>query len=299
MSRRKQDLFDNLSFLDIVFGALGAVLFLFIVVDKGSATEASIPADEMIKVYMDMDTTGGYRFHGRLPDSIQSQLATLPTGTPIKLVINGRRALPGQVCPPCPVVRCPDGAKPCPPEKKCPECPKCPEQKTETGILCGDPACPKVVSNSYSGDPLEIPYSIGFAIVDNTSYTNDIDIKVCRAGTCVPEGRSNTGGGMRWVDLREKGSFFQGGKKARTGGEMVLVEDAIAPGEYTVSAKFDPPTRSRTPQAPTRITATVATKQGGRIREQRFDVSLEANSQWKPVCRVSIDANGNITQLAL
>lgn len=295
MSRRKLQLFDSLSFLDIVFSALGAVLFLFIVVDKGGTTEINLAEEEMVKIYMDLDTTS-YRFHGNLPDSIKNKLDTLRAGTPVMLVLNGKRPLPGLPIPKCPdppptpPCRCPGPGKPCPPP--CPEEKPCP-------VACNDAACQKTIvnNNNYSGDPIEIPYSIGFAIVDNTNFTNDIDIKVCRDGACAPNGRNNSNAGMRWVDMREKGQGLFGSKKARTGGEMILVEERIIPGDYTISAKFDL-SKGAAP-ASTQITATVATKQNNNIREKRFTASLTGNANWTVIGRVHIDANGNITQLAL
>lgn len=294
MSRRKLQLFDSLSFLDIVFSALGAVLFLFIVVDKGGTTEINLAEEEMVKIYMDLDTTS-YRFHGNLPDSIKNKLDTLRAGTPVMLVLNGKRPLPGLKCPdpqPCPERICPEKGKPCPTPQPCPVAKNCP-------VACDDAACQKTIvnNNNYSGDPIEIPYSIGFAIVDNTNFTNDIDIKVCRDGACAPNGRNNSNAGMRWVDLREKGQGLFGSKKARTGGEMILVEESIIPGDYTISAKFDL-SKGAAP-ASTQITATVATKQNNNIREKRFTASLTGNANWTVIGRVHIDANGNITQLAL
>lgn len=298
MSRRKLQLFDSLSFLDIVFSALGAVLFLFIVVDKGGTTEINLAEEEMVKIYMDLDTTS-YRFHGNLPDSIKNKLDTLRAGTPVMLVLNGKRPLPGVKIPECVCPECiyPGKGKP-QPSQPSPQPPQPPSEKPRP-IACDDAACQKTIvnNNNYSGDPIEIPYSIGFAIVDNTNFTNDIDIKVCRDGACAPNGRNNSNAGMRWVDMREKGQGLFGSKKARTGGEMILVEESIIPGDYTISAKFDL-SKGAAP-ASTQITATVATKQNNNIREKRFTASLTGNANWTVIGRVHIDANGNITQLAL
>ena len=64
MSRRKAELF-NLSFLDLLTSALGAVIFLFIITPKGGAPAAKV---QQAAVYID---TADMKVFGALHDSLR------------------------------------------------------------------------------------------------------------------------------------------------------------------------------------------------------------------------------------
>ena len=66
MARRKTQLF-NLSFLDLITGALGAVIFLFIITPKGGT---AAPDKHQVVMYMD---TSEMKIFGNLHDSLQNK----------------------------------------------------------------------------------------------------------------------------------------------------------------------------------------------------------------------------------
>ena len=104
MKRRDVEIF-NLSFLDILAGALGAVLFLFIVVPKGGGE--SPPASPQLSVTFD---TVQNKFFGELPDSMMQYNIG---DSLLSLVINYDKMPSIEDCP---------KPKPCP---KCPSTKKC------------------------------------------------------------------------------------------------------------------------------------------------------------------------------
>src|SRR5690606_38211541 len=106
MKRRKELEIFNLSFLDVLSGALGAVIFLFIVVPKG---DGEAPAAEPQLSVM-FDTVQG-QFFGEIPDSLMGK----EIGDSLLAVVFEYKRLPS--------------IKDCPPQRKCPECPPCPPQR--------------------------------------------------------------------------------------------------------------------------------------------------------------------------
>ncbi len=155
MNRREHKFF-NLSFLDVLCGALGAILFLFISVDKGGVPPPSGPAQERPVAYLSMDTTM-YQLHGLLPDS----LAGLRSGDSVTIVINAVEPMPtAPKCPECVQRKCPECSKqscPDPARHKKPDCPdptahrpqppvagqKCPDPLHHQKVLCESTDCKK------------------------------------------------------------------------------------------------------------------------------------------------------------
>ena len=68
MARRKTSLF-NLSFLDVLTSALGAIIFLFVITPKGGQSAAKV---RQAMVYFD---TVQMKIHGDLPDSLLAKAA--------------------------------------------------------------------------------------------------------------------------------------------------------------------------------------------------------------------------------
>lgn len=301
MARRAHQLFDSVSFLDVVFGALGAILFLFIVVDKGGIQELPTPT-QYFKVYLNVDTSIN-QFHGELPDSIHKKLALLPRGTPVMVVI--KDIVPLTKCPPC-ITQCPpcncDGKGPrCPNPKDhlnvCPNkdehrFPRCHNPEDHNKLNCDDPQCQKNIV--YTGDPIELAYKIGFSLIDNDSYDHDLDLMICRENDnlCVPRNGRERVGDLVWLDQRIK-DFL--GARARTGGEIVLIEKNMAAGIYTIKAKFD--LKRGETSGVASVTATAATKHNKKIKAVQFNATLTGNQTWTPIGKVEISANGDIKKL--
>lgn len=289
--RRSYQMF-TLSFLDILSGALGAILFMFIIVDKGS------PNIEVSKqapiVYLKLDTLQG-KLHG-----LEKYLDTLSleVGTVVQVVVSEVAPLPEN--PPCPEPKpCPSCPPPCKDEEgRCPkpDCSKCPkpEKCPDCPIPCDDPRCPKQASTVVykGGDPIEIPYEVGFAISNSEDISRDLDLRVCKGSSsnCVSFMTKNASG-MRWIDLNKTGFLKPG---VVTGGEVIFM-DKLEAGEYTIYAKYD--RKRQEDVATTTIKCTVATKLKKEIKQKDTPATLNINGGWLEIMKVSIDANGNITQL--
>ncbi|MCO6488713.1 MAG: hypothetical protein J5I98_09865 [Phaeodactylibacter sp.] len=305
MARRSYQFF-NLSFLDVISGALGAVLFLFIIVDKGGGQAVPPPAGgQYPKVYLSLDTAR-QQFHGFMPDSI----AARRPGESVLVVVKAVEPAPGQPqpapCPPAPPCDC-DGRSPrCPrPEdhrRVCtnpedhrqPHCPDpahhqraaCPDAAAHRTPRCPDPACHRQVEPRASrpSDPIGLPYKLGF-LLEAANFKEEIDIQVCRDGACI-NGFRKTGEGMRWLDLRRGGLA----KKARTGGELILMEEKLIPGIYSIYARLD--CRST---ASTTVTAFASIKDGAEVTgQEQFIANIPCGNDWLFVGKVEVDASGKL-----
>jgi hypothetical protein len=83
MTRRKMQFF-NLSFLDLMTGALGAIIFLFIITPKGGESAAPV---RQAAIYVD---TVQMKLYGDLPDSLLKKEA----GDTLFAVLLGHKLLP-------------------------------------------------------------------------------------------------------------------------------------------------------------------------------------------------------------
>lgn len=305
--RRTYELF-GLSFLDILIAALGSFVFMFIVVDKGGGLPDSAETGAFPRVYLNADTAQGLFYGLERYDTL-----SIKAGKPALVIVN--KVQPMQKDP-CPVMECdcdeapvcPDPAhhrrKACPDpahhkKEPCPD-PSChnPQRPVKVNeplvcsrLHCEDAACsnqPRVV---YKGDPVEIPYKIGFSISDTESITRDVDLKVCHGNVCVSSLRKNQGW-IRWIDLNKTNIFRPG---IVTGGEVVIV-DKLVTGNYKIYAKYDKGKKAGEPGS-TNTELTVATKQNGKIRHLSEAVKLDIDTGWKLISTVSVDAKGIITNL--
>src|SRR5690625_1055114 len=86
MSKRKDIEVFNISFLDLLSGALGAVIFLFIVVPKGGGESPALQP----QLSVSYDTVQG-RFFGQIPDSLMGKFI----GDSLMAVIVDFKNMPG------------------------------------------------------------------------------------------------------------------------------------------------------------------------------------------------------------
>ena len=97
MARNREPQIFNISFLDVICGALGAVIFLFIAVPKGGSSPA-----KRQQVTMSYDT-----LHKQLFATISDSLKNKRPGDTLLVVLADYKELPGLAsCPACP--ECPE-----------------------------------------------------------------------------------------------------------------------------------------------------------------------------------------------
>ncbi|GJM33691.1 MAG: hypothetical protein DHS20C18_26920 [Saprospiraceae bacterium] len=234
MSRRKAEIF-NLSFLDLLTSALGAIIFLFIITPKGGA-----PASDVQQVGMYLDTVN-HKVFGFLPDSLWQKnvgdtlftvlvdYKELPDEKPERIIVLNeppKKTYDQPVKVKQPETPIPKKVEP----KKVPEKPvtkpTTPQEpvKTTTGE-----------SNTFKGDAPSVPCKVSFEISWPTEEEN-IDLYVCRGNTCVYGGRKRDKNIGNWDSGKSRNRLF--GNDLRTNQEAVRQFDAIIPGEYTLYAQF-------------------------------------------------------------
>lgn len=296
MSRRAQQFF-KLSFLDILSGALGAILFLFIIVDKAGG-EKEIPSTggtQLTEIYQSLDTVT-MRLHGIIPDTLKK----LYPGRSLLVVISDILPAPDQPkCPPQEPCKGRGGGPVCldPERHKKPDCPDpghhkqvvCVDPSVHDKLLCDDPGCSKTTIQ-YQGDPLALAYHLGFSLT-SANPADEIDLQVCKDGVCV-SGAKKQGAGMRWLNLKE-GGFFA---KPRTWNEIILAEGSLQPGTYTCYARVDCKSA-----ATSNIELVVGTKKQNMPRQvATFSKKLDkCGNQWIVVGAVIVGSDYSITKKIL
>jgi len=241
MSRRSAQMF-NLSFLDLLSGALGAVIFLFIITPKGGA-----PSAKGHQVVASIDTIHQQLF-GDLPDSLLSKNA----GDTLLVLIGNFQEMPSTTdCPPIPA--------PLP----CPTCPSCPAVVTPVSpppAKATEPMARKeenknlqksintnprskpvpvssnpIVEKGYKGDPPSVPCKVSFEI-SWEDISDNVDLFVCKEGNCIYGARRrNTKIGF-WDSGKSRTSIIGG--DVRTTLEAVRQFDQPIPGTYRLYAQF-------------------------------------------------------------
>ncbi len=223
MQRRTLELF-NLSFLDILSGALGAVLFLFIVVPKGG-----VSPEKEIQLALTYDTIDG-KFFGIIPDSLMEKRV----GDSMLVVISDYGIMP----------------KPqnCPPQRPCPQCPKLPKVKrvktkqTVSTLPSRSKqkkerinARPVAKKSSYKGDLPSVPCLMSIELKWQDKNDN-VDLFVCKENRCVFGGKRKNAKIGFWDSGKSKTSFW--GSDLRTNQEAVRQFDEIIPGKYDIFVQF-------------------------------------------------------------
>lgn len=225
-SRREVEVF-SLSFLDVLSGALGAVLFLFIVVPKN---EGKGPDAQPI-LNITYDTTYN-KFFGEIPDS----LILAQAGDTLLALITDYEIMPT--------------IKNCPPPKPCPKCPDTKALKRKIRDLEKQIPAKKLVSapktkvnpipkqrtiSKYKGELPSVPCK--FSVEIKWEDLNDnVDLFLCKDGSCVYGGRRKNKEIGYWDSGKSKTSFWGG--DLRTSQEAVRQFDQILEGDYNVYAQF-------------------------------------------------------------
>ncbi len=238
MTKRREIEMFNLSFLDILTGALGAILFLFIIVPKGGGKgPASKP-----ELALTLDTIQN-KYFGDLPDSLRHSAS----GDTLLSVVVQFGKMPS-------IVDCPE-PKPCP---KLPDITKMKRyiarlerdlarykinespitrrnrlRKKETSIANKVPK--PLLASQYKGDLPNVPCKFSVEIKWN-DIADNVDLFLCKEGHCVYGGRKRLKTVGYWDSGKSRSSIFGG--DLRTTQEAVRQFDAIIPGQYTVYAQY-------------------------------------------------------------
>ena len=239
MSRRKSQIF-NLSLLDLLTSALGAIIFLFIITPKGGES-----ASESFQAAVYFDTTQ-MKIHGDLHDSLLSKKA----GDTLFTVLVSYQDLPKKEKAPKRILAFNDKKEsPVIKEKEINQAPKVkddkkPEPKKEKEKQKQQPTTkekeepnklttPKPVA--YKGDAPSVPCNVSIEI-NWSSKDDNIDLFVCKGSSCVYGGQKRDKKIGQWDSGKSRNRLF--GNDLRTTQEAVRQFDDIIPGEYKVYAQF-------------------------------------------------------------
>ena len=275
MRKRDVDMF-NLSFLDILSGALGAVLFLFIVVPKGGTSPELNPPLQIA-----IDTVQG-KFFGELPDSLWS---SQPGDSILSIVFDYRRM---------------PQFKDCPPQKRCPKCPetKARKQVKKVKQLAKASKSTKTLSSAktsqrvqsrYKGDLPSVPCKFSVE-VKWEDITDNVDLFLCKDGSCVYGARKKNSKIGFWDSGKSRTSFFGG--DLRTTQEAVRQFDQIIPGSYNVYVQFK---ASEKGNSSVRVDGLVYSK-SDKEQGETFIIDLPFNkSERTKIGTIQIDETGSFT----
>ncbi|MEM6800136.1 MAG: hypothetical protein AAF696_01965 [Bacteroidota bacterium] len=230
MSRRKNQVF-NLSFLDLVTGALGAVIFLFIITPKGGS---SAPDVEQVVMYMD---TTEMKLFGDLDDSLKMKRVGDTLFTVLVDYKNFPKPEPKKVEKPAEIpvpiaVRKPKVEAPPKVESEKPaDKPMQPTKPKEVITVADGPKKAPL----FTGDAPSVPCKVSFELSWLSSDDN-VDFFVCKGDDCVFGGRKRNKNVGQWDSGKSRNRLF--GNDLRTNQESVRQFDNIIPGEYRLYAQF-------------------------------------------------------------
>lgn len=293
MSRRTIQLF-NLSLLDLLTSALGAVIFLFIITPKGGAPPSET---QQAGVYLD---TAQNRVFGLLPDSLQGK----QIGDTLRIVLVDYKKFPEEAPKQRVVIRepsvpAPDRAANIPPvvspEKKEPE-KKEPEEKPETTVPSppvAEPTKPEEKTPPppvYRGDAPSVPCLVSFE-VNWADPGDNVDLFVCKGGICVYGGRKRDRSVGEWDSGKSRNRLF--GNDLRTNQEAVRQFDKILPGEYLLYAQFKDSEKKRSSLTLNGLIYTKSTT--GQERGTAFTKALSPSKDRMLLGKVVLGADGNFT----
>ena len=238
MARRSAAMF-SLSLLDLLTGALGAIIFLFIITPKGGQSAAQ---NRQAVIYFD---TTQMKIHGALPDSLLYKQAgdtlfavlldykdlPLPKKKSPK-VISIKERVPS---PPTAVAK--------PPKKTTPlkiNQPKEPAKPEATKVVKvpekpSPEKAPVPSVPTYKGSPPAVPCMVSIEVYW-PNKTENVDLFVCKDGSCVYGARKRDKKIGQWDSGKSRNRIFN--NDLRTNQEAVRQFDQILPGKYKVYAQY-------------------------------------------------------------
>lgn len=289
MSRRNSSFF-NLSFLDLLTSALGAVIFLFIITPKGGASAAKV---EQLAVYLD---TAQHKVFGLMPDSLWNK----QVGDTLFTVVVDYRAMPEDKSekvivlnerPPRPETKpVKVSQKEEPKEESKPE--KEPEKKPEEQEK-DTPQAPAPVTPAppvYRGDAPSVPCNLSVELAWGDIKDN-VDLFLCKGSDCVYGGRKRDRAIGQWDSGKSRNRLF--GNDLRTTQEAVRQFDEIIPGEYTLYAHFKSSEKNRS-SIPVR--GLIYTKNAkGEERGENFSKTLKLTEDRVVLGKLTVKVDGSYT----
>lgn len=217
--------FFNLSFLDLLSGALASVIFLFIIVPKGEPITFNDP------VVVTYDTLQK-KFYGIMPDS----LLAMQEGDTLFTVVGKLEANPEDVRS---FARMETPARPQPkrtvqPKPKKEEPKKAEPQKAEKSEEKSTPKA-TVTQSKFAGSKPDVPCVLSIEIKWGDKIDN-VDLFVCKDNACVFGGKRYLDFIGQWDSGKARTSWF--GSKIRTNQEAVRQFDKLLPGNYDIMAQY-------------------------------------------------------------
>lgn len=300
MARRSNSLF-NLSFLDLLTSALGAIIFLFIITPKGGESAAKV---QQALVYFDSTQM---KIHGELPDSLLQK----SSGDTLLMVLLEYKDLPKASKTPKKIFAFNESKKEKKPEKiekpinqppvkkeevktskekpkaeeKKPTAPTSPPVETPTK----EPK-PKPLPSApiFKGDAPSVPCKVSFE-VSWADITDNIDLFVCRGSSCVYGGRKKDRNIGQWDSGKARNRLF--GNDLRTTQEAIRQYDKIIPGEYKLYAQLK---ESKQKKTSVTISGLIFTKgKSGLQRGESFSKTLKVSKERTYIGTVILQADGN------
>ncbi|MEZ5040152.1 MAG: hypothetical protein R2828_09675 [Saprospiraceae bacterium] len=292
MARRSESLF-NLSFLDLLTSALGAVIFLFIITPKGGESPAKV---QQALVYFD---TTQMKIHGDLPDSLLYKTS----GDTLLMVLLEYKDLPKvektpkrifasneekQVPIPAaqPVNTTPVKKE----EERKPEKVEEPKKAEPTPTTPAPTPVTKPIPPApvYKGDAPSVPCKVSFEITWEDAADN-IDLFVCKDNSCVYGGRKRDRAVGQWDSGKSRNRLF--GNDLRTNQEAVRQFDEIIPGEYKLYAQLK---ESGSNKKTVPIEGLIYTKGKSNLtRGESFSKSLTVTKDKVLIGTIILQADGN------
>lgn len=280
MARRENQIF-NLSFLDLVTGALGAVIFLFIITPKGgsSASDAS-----QVVMYMD---TAEMKIFGNLDDSLRSKRV----GDTLFTVLVDYKTWPKPE-PKTTASKTVEVTRPKAVPVSKPEQPKPTQPKTQTPPKTEKPPVADTggpqQTTVFAGDAPSVPCKVSFE-VNWKNEEDNVDLFVRKGDDWVYGGRKKDRAIGQWDSGKSRNRLF--GNDLRTNQEAVRQFDEIIPGEYLLYAEFKE-TSSRNTRV--ELKGLIYTK--GKSNQQRGETFSHTLTLGKPkvlIGKVVLKADGS------
>lgn len=260
--------FFNLSFLDLLSGALAAVIFLFIIIPKGNVTVAETP----LPVSYD---TLQMKFFGEIPDTLLS----MREGDTLMAIITGYDKAPKTASPkPIPTP---------PPKRQVREKREKPEEPKEEKQAAKTPV---IKPTELKGSKPDVPCMLSIEIKWDDK-TDNVDLYVCKDNACVFGRKRHIDFIGQWDSGKARNKLF--GADLRTNQEAVRQFEAIIPGEYQIYAQYK---ASEEPKSDLPVQLQVYTKNEEKQERgtvHNFNLDMNPNDRTR-IANVTIGPEGEI-----
>ena len=277
MARNREPQIFNISFLDVICGALGAVIFLFIAVPKGG----SAPSNKQ-QLMMSYDT-----LHRQVFANIHDSLRNKRPGDTLLVVLADYKQLPGiEDCPVC---------EDCSQAQSASIHSALPSKNVDVKIKDTTAAKPQEQlpkpddprTSKYQGDAPGVPCKVSFEI-NWTDIADNVDLFVCKENKCVSGGAREIRDIGQWDSGKAKTKFF--GSDLRTTQEAVRQFDKIIAGEYKLYARLKESSKNN---ASVYVRGLVYSRNdNGQEQGEPFSATLQLNAPRLLIGTVSLSENG-------